>query len=99
MSRNLSSLTKIDCHENQMRRTAILRVNFQDERFSRLWVTGPAPHNPPFAFILFEDEWSCLNCRGRLWKLGERDRRNAASQENTTTSREIPQLHNASSHL
>jgi hypothetical protein len=53
MSRDLSFLTKIDCHENQMRRTAILRVNFQDECFSRLWVTGPAPHNPPFAFIFF----------------------------------------------
>src|SRR5712691_480459 len=58
--------------KDQMRGTAILRVNLQDEGLSRVRVSRPSPHNPPLAFILLEDEGSCLSSVRCLRRWGRR---------------------------
>src|SRR2546426_11522791 len=55
-----------------MRGTAVLRVNLQDEGLSRVRVSRPPPHNSPLAFILLEDEGSCLGSVRCLRRGGRR---------------------------
>src|SRR5712691_9550030 len=55
-----------------MRGTAVLRVNLQDEGLSRVRVSRPPPHNPPLAFILLQDEGSCLGPVRCLRRSGRR---------------------------
>src|SRR5260370_19828878 len=55
--------------EDQMRRTAIFRVDLPTEGFSRIRVSGPPSHNPPFAFVLLEDQGGASGLRWLLMEL------------------------------
>src|SRR5947209_3589704 len=79
--------------KDQMRGTAVLRVNLQDEGLSRVRVSRPAPHNSPLAFILLEDEGSCLGSVRCLRRWGTRRCGIIAHQDRSNRNDEAGHLH------
>src|ERR1700690_3408423 len=65
VSGDLISWLEIFRAQNQMRGTAIFRVNFQNEK----WISGGHLPNSPLTFVLLNDEGSCPGYvrRLRLW--------------------------------
>src|SRR6266849_1145082 len=78
-----------------MRGTAILRVNLQDEGLSRVRVSRPPPHNSPLAFILLQDEGSCLGPVRCLRRWGRRCGGIIAHQDCTNRNDEAGHSHRA----
>src|SRR2546426_3584012 len=81
--------------KDEMRETAILRVNLQDEGLSRVRVSRPSPHNSPLAFILLEDKGSCLGCRRCLRRRSRRRFGITAHQDRTNRNDEAGHSHRA----
>src|SRR5713226_4885375 len=95
VSNDFLSRREVCRKKDQMRGTAVLPVNLQDEGLSRVRVSGPPPHNSPLAFILLEDEGSCLGSV-RCWRRGGRRRGGiTAHQDRTNGNDEAGNSHRA----
>src|SRR5713101_7008641 len=95
VSNDFLSRREVCRKKDQMRGTAVLRVNLQDEGLSRVRVSRPPPHNPPLAFILLQDEGSCLGPVRCLRRWGRRCGGIIAHQDCTKRNDEAGHSHRA----